>query len=168
MVKNDITKIEKEAERIEEAAKWSAQGQFEQAKIWRKLNIGLGAPTAVFATVSGVTVLSTDDYKWVVAASALIAAGLSAVMTSLNLARRIEQAQTAANAYLALQQDARILYEVDLEEVEYDEARASLAEIVGRQQEVNKSAPVISKLAYRFATNNIKKGGQSYEADDES
>lgn len=165
MGNQDSKKIELEARRIEEAAKWSAQGQFEQAKIWRKLNVGLGGPTAIFATVSGVTALSTDEFRYLVASSALIAAGLSAIMTTLNLARRIEQAQTAANAYLALQQDARILWNVDLAEMGYEEARAALAEVVARQQEINKSAPIPSKLAYALAGKNIKKGGQVYEVD---
>ncbi len=87
-------------------------------------------------------------------------------MTSLNLARRIEQAQTAANAYLALQQDARVFYEIDVHTMGYEEARAALGELIARQQEVNKSAPIPSRRAYKRAGRNIESGGQTYEVDE--
>src|SRR6266511_2461054 len=143
MDEQQIKKLVTEAKRVEESAKWSGQGQFEQAKIWRGSNYALGVP-----------------------ATALAAAAFGAVMTSLNLARRIEQAQTAANAYLALQQDARVFYEIDVHAMGYEEARAALGELIARQQEVNKSAPIPSKRAYKRARRNIEGGGQTYEVDE--
>jgi hypothetical protein len=49
----------------------------------------------------------------------------------------------------------------------HEEARAALGELIARQQEVNKSAPIPSKRAYKRARRNIEGGGQTYEADDE-
>lgn len=160
-------KLTAEAKRVEEAAKWSGQGQFEQAKIWRGSNLVLGVPASGLAAVAGAAGLATAAGRYVAAVMALVSSAFGAVMTSLNLARRIEQAQTAANAYLALQQDARVFYQVDLDEFEsYEEARAGLAELVARQQEINKSAPIPSKRAYKKAGENIEGGGQTYEVDD--
>src|SRR6266511_1073612 len=133
MDEQQIKKLVTEAKRVEESGKWSGQGQFEQAKIWRGSNYALGVPGAALAAIAG--------------AAELAAAAFGAVMTSLNLARRIEQAQTAANAYLALQQDARVFYEIDVHTMGYEEARAALGELIARQQEVNKSAPIPSKRA---------------------
>ncbi|MFE2681865.1 SLATT domain-containing protein [Streptomyces mirabilis] len=158
--------LSKEGKRVEESAMWSGQGQFEQAKIWRGANLTLGTPATALAAIAGAASLVSTAGRYWAAAAALISAALSAVMTSLGLARRIEQAQTAANAYLALQQDARVFYEVDLPTMEYDEARATLGELIARQQEVNKSAPIPAKRAYRRARKNISAGGQSYAVDD--
>jgi hypothetical protein len=161
-----IEKLATEARRVEESAKWSGQGQFEQAKIWRGSNYALGVPSAALAAVAGAAGLASTAGRYWAGVAALTAAAFGAVMTSLNLARRIEQAQTAANAYLALQQDARVFYEIDVSTMGFDEARAALGELIARQQEVNKSAPIPSKRAYKRAGRNIESGGQTYEVDD--
>lgn len=41
--------IAEEADRIHESALYSAQGQFEQAKLWRMINLLLGVPGAALA-----------------------------------------------------------------------------------------------------------------------
>ncbi|MFD8395553.1 SLATT domain-containing protein [Streptomyces sp. NPDC059680] len=158
--------LSKEAKRVEESAMWSGQGQFEQAKIWRGTNLSLGTPATALAAIAGAATLASTAGRYWAAVAALSAAALSAVMTSLGLARRIEQAQTAANAYLALQQDARVFYDIDLPAMEYGEARAALGELIARQQEVNKSAPIPTKRAYRRARKNIEGGGQNYNVDE--
>ncbi|MFD7168618.1 SLATT domain-containing protein [Streptomyces violascens] len=160
--------LTKEAKRIEESAMWSGQSQFEQAKIWRAANLGLGIPAAALAAIAGAAGLVSTAGRYWAAVTALISAALSAIMTSSGLARRVEDAQVAANAYLSLQQDARLFYNVDLQILEYDEARAVIGELIARQQEVNKSAPIPSKRAYKRARKNIVGGGQSYNVDDTS
>src|SRR5437879_2857865 len=100
--------IEKELRRIEEAALYSGQSQFQQAKIWRTVNIGLGAPASILAAVSAGTGLASAGARTLAAVLALIAAGLGAVMTTLNSNRRAEQLHISANAYLKLQNDARV------------------------------------------------------------
>ncbi len=166
MDEQQIKKLVTEAKRVEESAKWSGQGQFEQAKIWRGSNYALGVPATALAAVAGAASLASTAGRYWAGATALAAAAFGAVMTSLNLARRIEQAQTAANAYLALQQDARVFYEIDVHAMGYEEARAALGELIARQQEVNKSAPIPSKRAYKRARRNIEGGGQTYEVDE--
>ncbi|NEW72270.1 SLATT domain-containing protein [Streptomyces rhizosphaericus] len=160
--------LTKEAKRIEESAMWSGQSQFEQSKIWRGTNLWLGTPATALAAIAGAASLVSTAGRYWAAIAALLSAALSAIMTSLGLARRIEEAQVAANAYLALQQDARLFYKVDLQVHEYDEARAALGELVARQQEVNRSAPIPTKRAYRRAGKNIEGGGQTYNVDEAS
>jgi hypothetical protein len=92
-----------EAQRLEESVAQSGQNQFEQAKFWRGINLVLGVPAAVLAAISGGTGLAGVAGRIPAAILALIAAGFSGALTTLNAARRTTQAHAAANAYLALQ-----------------------------------------------------------------
>jgi hypothetical protein len=154
-----------EGRRVEESAKYSAQNQFEQAKIWRGLNYIIGVPATGLAAVAGAVALMTAVGRIWAALAALTAASLSAVLTLLNLSRRTDEAHTSANAYLAVQQDARVFCEIDLRKFEYEEARQALSELIARLQEVHKSAPLVSKRAYRRGKKNVEAGGQTYEVD---
>jgi hypothetical protein len=157
--------IRNELSRIEESAKLSAQAQFEQAKYWRAVNLILGVPAGVLAAVAGATALASTTGRVAAGVIALVAAGLSAITTTLNSAQRIEQGQAAGNLYLALQSDARIARETDLPRQSFDEARAALAELRVRQDEINQSSALPARYAYWRAKKNIERGGQHYEID---
>jgi hypothetical protein len=86
-------------------------------------------------------------------------------MTTLNAAQRAEQSRIAANAYLALQGDARVARTVDVPGLDADEARSKLDELIERRNGINDSAPIPSFLAYQLGKRNINKGRQKYEAD---
>ena len=88
-----------------------------------------------------------------------------AVMTTLNAAQRAEQSRVAANAYLALQGDARVLRTIDLMSLDGADARSQLNELIERRNTINNSAPVASLLAYLLGRRNIGKERQKYEAD---
>jgi hypothetical protein len=90
--------IADELARIEEGAEYSSNSQFEQAKLWRGTNLVLGVPAAVLAAVAGATALATTAGRVAAGILALCAAGLGAVMTTLNAARRAEQAHVSGNA----------------------------------------------------------------------
>ncbi len=165
MVASPSTSITDELHRIEEAAAHSAQTQFSSSKFWRGLNLALGIPATTLAAVAGTTVLTDAVSPRGGAAIALIAAALMAVMTTLNAAQRAEQSRVAANAYLALQGDARILRSIDLPTLDYDASRARLNELVERRTTINDSAPVASFLAYWLGRRNITKKRQQYEVD---
>ena len=152
--------------RLEESAMYSSQGQFEQAKIWRGVNLGLGVPASVLAAISGATALAAEAGRLTAGVLALIAAGLGAVLTTVNASHRMNQATAAANAYLEIQTAARQAREVDLPEMEIEDARNVLSELTARRDEQNKTAEPISRWAYLRAKKNIEKiGGQTYEAD---
>jgi hypothetical protein len=151
--------------RIEEAATYGSQTQFSSGKFWRGLNLCLGIPAAVAAAVAAATGLANNASAHTAAVIALVSGALTAVMTTINAAQRAEQSRVAANAYLALQGDARVLRTVDLPTLDAGAARERLAEMVERRNAVNDTAPVPSFIAYVLGRRNIKKGRQSYEAD---
>lgn len=144
---------------------WSAQSQFEQAKRWRFINLALGVPAAVLATVSGAAALSKTTNSIVVGICALLAAGASATATTLNAAQKTNQCSAAANAYLEVQTAARQLRLIDLHMLGEGDLRTRLQDLSSRRDEINKTAEVVSKFAYKRAGKNINSGGQKYEAD---
>ena len=159
------TAICNELSRIEEAASYSSQSQFSSAKFWRGLNLVLGVPAAVLAAIAGTTVLADASNAKTGAVIALVSAALTAVMTTLNAAQRAEQSRGAANAYLALQGDARLLRTIDLRGLDHDGARQRLDELVQRRNAINETAPVPAFIAYLMGARNIDKGRQTYGVD---
>lgn len=154
-----------ELDRLEESAKYSAQSQFEQAKFWRVVNLVFGAPAAVLAAISGATGLSNAANRVTAAYLALAAAGLGALVTTLNTNRRVTQAQSAANAYLEVQTAARQLRLIDLKIQSYEDSRSQLQELTARRDEINKTADIPSYYAYWRGRRNINKDRQKYDAD---
>ena len=157
--------ITAELSRIEEGAEHSSNSQFEQAKLWRGTNLVLGVPAAVLAAVAGATALASTAGRVVAGILALCAAGLGAVMTTLNAARRAEQAHVAGNAYLGLRNDARRLRTIDLPALPVSEARQALEELTGRESEINNGAPIPSRIAFWLGRRNIARGGTTYRVD---
>jgi hypothetical protein len=157
--------ISDELSRIEEAAMHSAQTQFSSAKFWRGLNLALGIPAATLAAVAGTTVLASAVSARTGAAIALVAAALTAIMTTINAAQRAEQSRVSANAYLDLQGDVRVLRTIDLPDLARGEARKQLGELIERRNTINGTAPVPAFLAYLLGRRNITKGRQTYEVD---
>ncbi len=133
--------IGNEACRLEESAMYSAQGQFERAKFWRAVNLSLGVAAAILAAVAGVVGLASDSARILSGVLALIAAGMVSVLTTVNADRRHSQAAAAATA------------------------RTQLGELTARRDEINKTADITSRRAYRRAQASIERGGQRYEAD---
>ena len=158
--------ITEELSRIEEAAMYSAQAQFSSSKFWRSLNLALGIPATALAAIAGTAVLAHATSPRIGAAVALIAAALTAVMTTLNAAQRAEQSRVAANAYLELQGDARIFRTIDMGMDDSASARNRLDELVERRNTINQTAPIPSLVAYLLGRRNIAKGRQSYEVDE--
>lgn len=157
--------IEDELRRIEEAATYASQSQFSQAKIWRAVNLFLGTLATALAAAAGGGVLANLIGKTEAGLVALAAAVVGALMTSINANRRAEQAHVAANAYLSLQADARIARTVDLAGMTLEAARARLAELSARREEINKGAEIPFYLAYLLGRRNVERGGTTYEVD---
>ncbi|MGW3287358.1 SLATT domain-containing protein [Streptomyces sp. NPDC001002] len=158
--------IAQEADRIHESAMWSAQGQFEQAKLWRLINLLLGMPAAALAAVSGGTALAGDVGIWP-GILALAAAALSAMLTTVNASRRMTQAQASANAYLQLQTATRQFLTIDMVGMDHETAREALRAFTNTRDELNLTADPPGRLAHRLAGRNIGSGGQRYAADGE-
>lgn len=157
--------LEAELRRLEESAMFSSQGQFEQAKQWRAVNLTLGVPASMLAAVSGATALAATTGRVVAGVLALVSAAFGAVLTTVNASHRMNQAASAANAYLEIQTAARQAREVDLPYLTVDEARTVLAELTARRDEQNKTAEIVNRRSYRRAASNIRGGGQTYKVD---
>ena len=164
---NRRTAIRYELSRVEESARWSAQMQFEATKLWRGVNLALGIPTSVLAALAGATALATSTGRLAAGIVALGAAGLGAVLTTINAGDRMNRAASAANAYLEIQTAARQLSRIDLPHMDLDEARAAVSELTARRDEQNRVAEPPSSRLYRRASANFKAGGQTYEVDKE-
>lgn len=157
--------IVNEAKRVHEASMWSSQSQFEQAKIWSRRNNFLGIPSTGLAAVAGVGGLADLFGNVWTGALAITASFLTAILTTLNYSKKVDQAHSSANAYLALQQDARIFIEVDSKSGNAKTLREGLSELVARQQEINSTAQIPSPKARNRAEKNINDGRQRYEVD---
>ncbi|QKZ22870.1 SLATT domain-containing protein [Streptomyces chartreusis] len=163
-IPSELQSIAKEASRIHQSAMESAQGQFEQAKLWRLINLLLGVPAAALAAVAGGTGLAGNTSA-TPGVLALVAAAFGATLTTVNASRRMTQAQSSASAYLQLQTAARQFLTIDLPNMQRDEAREALQGLTNSRDELNKTADPPGRVAYWLAQRNIKKGGQSYDVD---
>jgi hypothetical protein len=173
---SELRDIGAEALRIHESAVYSSQSQFEQAKIWRALNIWLGAPAAVAAALAASAILGGSEQTMLFGIRshtlagllALLSAALSAILTTVNASRRTTQCQASGNAFLQLQTEARQLILVDLKHLNYEEGRERLESITNSRNELTKTADPAGRYAYWKAKRNIEKqGGQTYEVDTE-
>jgi hypothetical protein len=173
---SELRDIGAEALRIHESAVYSSQSQFEQAKIWRALNIWLGAPAAVAAALAASAILSGSDQTMLFGIRghtlagllALLSAALSSILTTVNASRRTTQSQASGNAFLQLQTEVRQLILVDLKHLNFEEARERLESITNSRNELTKTADPAGRYAYWKAKRNIEKqGGQTYEVDTE-
>lgn len=171
---DDVVPIGQESLRIHESALYSAQSQFEQAKIWRGINLWLGGPAAVFAALGGSAILSSGDWSVggvpgsvIGGVLALIAAALAAILTTVNASRRQAQSQASGNAFLQLQTAARQFATIDIKHLNYEDARDALNNLTNSRDELNKTADVPGRSAYRKAKKNIgPDGGQDFAVDE--
>ncbi|NUK05779.1 SLATT domain-containing protein [Streptomyces lunaelactis] len=108
---------------------YSAQGQFEAAKVWHKTTLVLGSAAAVLSAIAGSTVLASDNFRLAAGALALGAAFIGAEMTTVNPAQKETQATEAAKAYQVVQASARQAREIDLERSTFADARTGLTHL---------------------------------------
>jgi fermentation-respiration switch protein FrsA (DUF1100 family) len=154
-----------ELKRIEESTTYSSQSQFEQAKLWRGINLLFGVPAAVLAAVAGATALASTSGRLAAGIIALVAAGLGAVTTTLNASQRSKEAQDVGNAYLALMSHCRMTRTVELPNASDDAARAALAALRAQHDSINSKATPPSFYAFWRAKRNIERGRETYEVD---
>lgn len=157
--------MRKEANRIHESAMHSAQNQFEYSKTWRSVDRWLGGSAALVGGIAGASGLAKVLPVEAVGLIALISAAVGSIATFLEAPKAKLRAHHAANAYLALQQDARIFTKIDLDHLDEDKAREMLSGLAARLQELNATAEIPSAKARKRAKKNIENGYQNYEVD---
>jgi hypothetical protein len=134
--------IRYEAIRVYRDAMLSAQAQFEYSKRWRHVDRWIGGMSAVLAGVSGVTGLGDLLPTQTVGAIAIAAAVLAAIATTVGAPSNKLRAYTSANAFLALQEDARVFLLADLPLLEVQPARQALDDLVKRHQRLQEAADI--------------------------
>lgn len=157
--------ITAEAHRVQESAMYSAQTQFEYSKTWRSVDRWVGGTAAALAAVAAAGGLSEILSPAGAGLIALLSAIMGTIAATLGAPKAKDRAHSTANALLALQQDARILINVDLPAMELDEAREHLKTLVARQQELNATAEIPSGKAWKKAQRNVAGGSQRYAID---
>lgn len=157
--------IQAEVARILESAVFSAQGQFEAAKVWRALHWTLGVLTAALSTLAAVLTFATDAQ----AASgvlAVLAAIVAAVLTSSRPDKLAERAVSRGNDYTTLRNDARRVLHLQVSSDEVCVLREALEELAGRASDLDHTSDPIPRFAYNRAKRNIERdGGQQFEVD---
>ncbi|NKY97056.1 SLATT domain-containing protein [Nocardiopsis alborubida] len=157
--------IRVEIVRVHESAVFSAQGQFEAAKLWRMLHWSLGALTAGFSTTAAVVTFAAD-VQTVSGALAVTAAISAAVLTGIRPDNLAQRAQNSGNAYTTLRNDARRLRDIGVPTDPVPELREALTKLAARASELDHASDPIPRWAYRLAKRNIERdGGQTFEAD---
>jgi hypothetical protein len=155
-----------EADRVHESAQYSSATQFEYSKRWRRVDRLIGSASAALAAVAGIGGLSELlSVKWA-GGIAVVAAGVGAVAASIGAPQTKEKAALAANAYRALQQDARIFINIDLSTMDEKDARQRLQQYVDRLQQLNAESEIPSQRAWKRGKKSIdKSGSQVFRAD---
>lgn len=157
--------IQAEVARILESAVFSAQGQYEAAKVWRALHWALGVLTAALSTLAAVLTFATDAQ----AASgilAVLAAIVAAVLTSGRPDKLAERAVAQGNDYTTLRNDARRVLHVQVPSDEISVLREALEGLAGRASDLDHTSDPIPRFAYNRAKRNIERdGGQQFEVD---
>ena len=153
-----------EAKRIEEDATFSAKGHFEAARRWDGVHLWIGIPTTLVAAAAGVSALK--DLKALSAVLSLLVAASSAVFTFLNAETRSARHLKAGNAYKALQNDARIFYQVQCQQGRRPpELSAALQELNKTRNKLNSDSPQIPRRAFEAARQGIEGGESTYQVD---
>ena len=108
-------KIINEAKRIEEDSLYSAKAHFSAGHLWGVVNFWLGTISAVLSAMAGASALSQFFYHNIIAGVlSIIVAGLAAIITFINPDKRSIIYKGAGNKYKALQNNARIFYEIEV------------------------------------------------------
>lgn len=157
--------IQAEVARILESAVFSAQGQFEAAKVWRALHWTLGVLTAALSTLAAVLTFATDA-QVASGVLAVVAAIAAAILTSSRPDKLAERAAARGNDYTALRNDSRRLLHVQVPNDEIGVLRAALDGLAGRASDLDHTSDPIPRFAYNKAKRNIERdGGQQFEVD---
>lgn len=158
----------KEAKRIEEDCKYSANSHFIASNRWSKYHLWIGIPSSIIATVAGASILSQfDQYDYLSGILAIIVAALTATSTFLNPSGKASNHQSSGTKYRSLSNRSRIFYEIDcLSELSEGELSKSLTELSKQRDDLNENSPQIPRWAYEKTKIGIEKGETDYEVDE--
>ena len=159
-------KIIKELERIEEDALCFSKSHFIAAQAWANWHLWLGIPATVLSVIAGVSALSQFDYHDIVSGVlAILVAGIAGLITFLNPNERAETHITAGNTYNQLRNNARIVYEIDIEGGVIITLTEKLKQLSNKRSELNSQFPRPPIRAFEKSRKEIEKGEATYMID---
>jgi hypothetical protein len=159
-----IAALRREAERIEEDAKYSSKGHFNAEEKWESRHYWLGIPATVLAAVAGASLFNSCPK--LAGFFAMLASLLTGLMTFLNSNERAATHRDAAGQFLALRNNARHFREVELlQEQRLNELPEQLKGLLTTCNELNQKSPRIPRGAFAAARKGIEEGEATYKAD---
>lgn len=162
-VDHEIRAIKQEAARIEEDALHSAKGHFNAEGRWQLVNLSMGIGTALVAGASGVSAFSEQPI--ISGLLAFAAAFIAGASTALNPESRSSDHEQSGRKYKTLSNRARIFREVQVINLEIEQARAAFATLGEQRDELNESSRAIPRWAYERAIKDIDQGRATYQID---
>lgn len=155
-----------EAKRIEEDSLYSAKGHFCAGQSWAGANLWLGGLSAVFSAIAGASALSQFDHHNALAGIlAIFVAGLTAIITFVNPNEKVTLHQKFGNNYNALRNDARIFYEIEVDDIEEKRAIDIIKKLNDRRNKLNLESHQIPRWAFEKARRGIEEGEAEYKVD---
>ena len=109
-------------------------------RAWSAVNLGLGAPAAVLAGISGAVILGDPSKHVLAGVIALTSAGLGALLAFLNPPERAKRAEGDANRYWLISAWVRFVIAADLPGADLRVARGLLLELQRREETVMTTA----------------------------
>jgi hypothetical protein len=144
----DRRELSRELWRLKESVHGASQAQFWCATWWAGIGTSLNVLTALLAGFAGVSTLSETVGRVPAGVLSLAAAAFAAVGTALGAEKRATAASSAGNAYIAVRDELRQARRLDLPSTPASDMREHIRVFTRRIHEINKSAPVPSRLAW--------------------
>ena len=138
---------------IEQKCKRSAASHFKAAAFWSNIQLLFGGLAAILSAIAGASALAELDRRNIVAGSlALAVTTLTAVTTFLNPSEQANAHLRAGNAYLALQNRARMFRRVELPAHPKSHTLSRpLLRLAEQLNELNRTSPQVSRWLYERA-----------------
>src|SRR5262245_60790566 len=145
--------LRSEAKLVEIRTSITARAHFRASNCWANVRLSVGGLAAVLSAIAGASALSRIDGGDIIAgALALAVTTLTAVTTFLNPSERANAHLRAGNAYLGLENRARLLYRIELlaRKPEGDLERR-LTRLVDDLNELNTTSPQPGRRSFNRA-----------------
>ncbi len=162
MTKIIIKELIAEAKRIEEDSIHSAKSQFEASNNWKKINLWLGIPAAIFSGVTGISIL--NDWSPVIGAClSLFAAALISLITFLNPNQKSNTHLNSGNNYLSLRNKSRFFRNISIRANKDTSILSKKLRLLADERDtLNKSSPQFSRKNFEKARRSIEDGEATY------
>lgn len=151
-----------ESKRMEEDCIYSLKSHYEMENFWTYVHWGVGGPAAVISAIAGISILSSEDTQFFSAILAIFAAAMTGIITFFNPNDKAHQNKETASQYLALRNELRIFYNIELESSDFVTLKSKLSQLNFRKNEINKASPNIFRFIYKKVQNQIANGEAEY------